>query len=616
MLDSQDLKVRLGERAKEIILSGLGQREKNKKINCCFHSDKHPSMSWFKDGLMYKCHTCNGKMDIYDYYTQIENLSFSDALERVADLVGETNFKSQAVKKTEYVKPNIKTNELSVQAIEYMKVRGITEETLKAWKVEEKEWNRQKVYVFNYYNAKNELEYVSYRGIGKGTIKGGCEANTKPILWGMNNIDKNKPLVITEGQPDAMVIWQCGYKNVVSVPNGAKNFKWIDNCWDWLQDVKEIIVWHDNDVPGNEMALEIAKRLKNVKLTTSEIGKDANEVLFKEGARSVLKVITEAIERVPTGLIDVSKLKYKSAIESQINGIETGFREYDQHIEDWKEQELTIVFGRNGEGKTTFISQVIAHNLFKKVPVFLYSGEMSEQKIQDWLYKQIVGVDEKYYRCIEGKYRAKKEILPEYIEMLKEWHKDLFYLFDRTSEEVSQDTNKFFEVMEMACRRYGVKLFVIDNLMSKLEENADSLYSDQANFVQECKNFAIRNNVHVVLLAHPNKEKKELDSEAIEGNLAKTDISGSNNIANKADNIISVERVFESENDVDAIISSLKDRESGERLVMKFLFSKKTFRFYNEHTVERFNFGWEKASMKLNEKFVQANIEETEQCPF
>ncbi|MDQ4682060.1 hypothetical protein, partial [Stenotrophomonas maltophilia group sp. RNC7] len=93
--------------------------------------------------------------------------------------------------------------------------------------------------------------------------------------------------------------------------------------------------------------------------------------------------------------------------------------------------------------------------------------------------------------------------------------------------------------------------------MSILEENADSLFSDQANFVQRCKDFAIDNWVHVVLLAHPNKEKKELKDKEI-GNLEKTDISGSNNIPNKADNIISVERIWGDNREFDALITSLK----------------------------------------------------------
>ena len=42
------------------------------------------------------------------------------------------------------------------------------------------------------------------------------------------------------------------------------------------------------------------------------------------------------------------------------------------------------------------------------------------------------------------------------------------------------------------------------------------------------------------------------------------------------------------------IITSLKDRESGERKTMFFRFSKNTLRFYNEYTKETFDYMWAK----------------------
>lgn len=612
MLDATELKGILGQRAKDIIANGLGIRERNGKAKCVLHSDKVPSMSWFKDGLMWRCHACGEQIDIYRYYTEFEHMTFTEAVEKVAETVGMANQKhfENRNKKKEFIKPKIEMNELSQEAIDYMKLRKIDKTTLKLFNVKERTWHGRKVYVFQYFNEKGVLEYVSYRKIGKcgKGDKGGCEPNTKAILWNMNNIDKTKPVVIVEGQPDCMVVSQSGYTNVVSVPSGSKNFTWIDNCWEWLQDINEFIVWADNDKPGIEMANEISRRLPNVKITTHSKYKDANEVLYYLGEKEVLDTVLNAIKATPEGLIDVSQLEYKSLIETEENGIETGFIEYDEHVEDWKLEELTVIFGRNGEGKTTFISQVISHCLYKGVKTFLYSGEMSERKIQDWLYKQIAGNNEQYYRNIQCKYRVKKELKPEVVAKIKKWHEDKFYLFDRNCDKVSKSLDGFFKVMDIAAKRYGVKLFVIDNLMSKLEENADSLNSDQANFVQECKNFAIRNKVHVVLLAHPNKCKGELCEDSEEGNLEKTDISGSNNIPNKADNIIAVERNFNN-SEVDAIITSLKDRESGERKVMRFLFSKNTLRFYNNRTKENFNFGWnvksEKEKMQLNKKFIQ-----------
>lgn len=607
MLDAAEIKLELGQQAKDIIARGLNLVEKGGKVICPLHSEKHGSMSWFKDGLMWKCHACGEKIDIYRYYRDFENMEFLEAVEKVAKFLGK-NIEHNQTKTTKrlYSTPNIAMTELNDTLVNYMVKRKISKQTLFELMVKQGKFNGKDVYVFQYFTDK-ELTYVSYREPGKGGLKGGCEKDTLPILWGMNHIDKTKPLVITEGQPDCMAVWQSGYKNVVSVPSGSNNLTWIDNCWGWLQGVKEFIVYADNDKPGLEMAEKIKLKLKNVKVITSLKHKDANGDLYFEGEEYVFGLIDKAIHETPEGLIDVSRLEYKTLLETEHEGIETGFIEYDEHVEDWKEQELTIVFGRNGEGKTTFLSQIIAHNLMRKNKVFLYSGEMSDWKIQDWLYKQIAGNKEDYFRYIECKYKTKTELKTDVVTKIKKWHESNFYLFDRSSEKVIKQIDGFFNIMSTACSRYGVKLFVIDNLMSILEDSKDNLNSEQSNFVQRCKDFAINKKVHVVLLAHPNKLKNEIAvTEANEGNLTKLDISGSNNIANKADNIIAVERNFAPNAECDAIITSLKDRESGERKVLNYLFSKRTLRFYNNRTKEHIDFGWEtKDNMKLNQAYVQ-----------
>lgn len=287
---------------------------------------------------------------------------------------------------------------------------------------------------------------------------------------------------------------------------------------------------------------------------------------------------------------DVSKLKY-DPLNIKTDTIETGIYLYDKHVEDWKKGDLTVLFGRNGEGKTSIISQVIGHNLSRKVKTFLYSGEMSDDKIQSWLYHQIVGQDKDAYITVQTKYGNKKELKQNVIEAIKEWHKDSFYLYNRNSKRTIRELDRLFVTME-SCVKSGVVLFIIDNLMTVLEENADSLYSDQANFVQRCKDFAVKNKVHIVLVAHPHKEKKEITAD--KGNLEKTDISGSNNIPNKADNIIAAERVWNDEIPIDLILTSLKDRESGQRKVIPMRFSKETKRFYDATTPQNVNYGWKK----------------------
>jgi len=228
MEDAKKFKELLGNKAKNIIADNLGFVEKNGKVKCPLHNDKNPSMSWFEKGLMWRCHACNGQIDIYKYFMDYEKMTFIEAVEEVKDLIGMKR-KSISANRTKYKTPKLETKELTKEFIDYMAKRRISKSTLDFWDVKQGIWNSQNVYVFSYYDVNNKLVYVTYRGLGNKAIKGGCEPNTKPILWGINHIDKTKPLVITEGQPDAMAVWQSGYKNVVSVPSGCNNFKWIDN---------------------------------------------------------------------------------------------------------------------------------------------------------------------------------------------------------------------------------------------------------------------------------------------------------------------------------------------------------------------------------------------------
>ena len=601
----QEYKQRLGNRAKDIILSGTNRVEKKGLINCLSstHQDKKPSMSWYDEGNCFKCFSCDYTVDIYKYYTEHEKMTFGEAVDSVKELIGEYKHVFNVAPKVKYNKPNILTTDISPNGLAYMLKRKISKETLYAWKVRETIYKGEPNYVFQYF-LNGELEYVTYRVQHKATQssdKGGCEKNTKSILWGMDHIDKSKPIVITEGQIDAMSVYQSGYKNVVSIPAGANNMKWIDNCWEWLQECTEFILWKDNDEAGSQCEKAIKTRLKNVKVVYSEDCKDANELLYKFGKDTVMEIVNEGLKMQVKGILNVSEIEYKKR-DNDKSGIETGFYDYDRHVKDWKEQEITIIFGRDNEGKTTIVSQIIAHNLQNKVKTFLYSGEMSSYKIQNWMYRQLIGVNSKHLETIHTKYGIDVEIKDSAIRKIKEWHRDIFYLFDSHEYEIMKDLNKFFDLLAIAATRYGVKLFFVDNLMSALQENAESLNSDQSNFVQECKNFAIKYNVHVVLLAHPNKIKGEVYTD--EGNLTKRDIAGSKNISNKADNVISIERNWsEEENkECDLIFTSQKDRETGQRKVIKYKFSPRTLRFYNKNTKEDFIYSWDKEAIAIQEE--------------
>ena len=611
-MEVQEYKQRLGDRGRDLIGYGLGLEKfkPSKNEACCpFHREKTPSFKWDSKHYTWKCFGCGEVMDIYRYLQEFKGMTFVEAVKETAEMTGgEVKLTIQKTAKG-YKKPDIPTADLTQEAIEYMQRRKISLQTLENWKVKQRNWNGRDCYVFQYFNQDNELDFVSYREIKKGGLKGGCERDTKAILWGMWHIDKGKPVVIVEGQPDAMAVWESGYKNVVSVPSGSNSFTWIDNCWDWLQDVIEFIIWADNDEPGRKMAQELQIRLGKyrTKVIISK-RKDANEVLYFDGKEAVQKFITDAIRQTPAGILNMSQVEYIGVTESE--GIPTGFYGLDNTIEDLQAQQLSVLVGRNGEGKSTIVSQITAKCIDNTIPVFLYSGEMSTQRILNWLFKQVIGDERQFLDFVQTKYRLKAEIKPNALQALRQWCADLFFTYDKSITNVRKNTNDLFEVMGVAVKRYGCKLLIIDNLMSALEDSADSINADQSNFVQRCKDFADNFQVHVMLIVHPNKGKRQGEK------LEKEDISGSGNIPNKADLIIALERQFQEGRDCDAKVRLIKDRDEGRFAEVKLMFQETTKRFYEleNGTVRNIDYMWKDYLPEKTTELVWVPDDGT--CPF
>lgn len=90
---------------------------------------------------------------------------------------------------------------------------------------------------------------------------------------------------------------------MVSVPSGCTNLEWIDHCWDWLDRFKTIVLFGDNDEPGQKMVREVVRRLDEARCKVvedyperpdGEPCKDANELLFFLGPERLLEALNSA----------------------------------------------------------------------------------------------------------------------------------------------------------------------------------------------------------------------------------------------------------------------------------------------------------------------------------
>ena len=454
--------------------------------------------------------------------------------------------KTVAQKRT-FQKPNPDDlKPLTEEIITYCATRGISEETLKDWKISSDEKGN---IVFPFYRNE-ELVFVKYRRPKKYVKGDGPKEwrmeNTESILFGMDMVSFNKPLVITEGQMDALALYESGVSNVVSVPSGAQDLNWIDTCWEWLEKFNDIILFGDSDEPGMDLVATLSKRLGEDRCMVpreypefiwkgqdmNRVCKDANEILMAYGP-DTLKNIVDSCEPAPVkGLIDVGTVKYIDP--SLTPRILTKIPMLDNMIGGLNEGGITVLSGRRGEGKSTIGNSLMLNAIQQGYKCAVYSGELDSQQFCEWLFN--TAVESKYisYKTIPSSGKNVATISTKIWDRVGAWLQGKMYLYDNKivfEEDPSVSVIKLFEI---CARRYGCKLFLIDNLMSILTTGDDENRA-QAKFMARVKAFATKYRVHVLCVCHPRKEK--------EGAVFSNDsVSGSSVLTNLADNVFSIEK--------------------------------------------------------------------------
>ena len=116
--------------------------------------------------------------------------------------------------------------------------RGISKQTLVSNRVAEgleymPQVNKEVTTIqFKYYRD-SSLVNIKYRD-GAKNFK--LVKDAERIMYGLDDLIGKKEAIIVEGEMDKLALYEAGYKNCVSVPNGASNLK-----MDYLKDFPENI---------------------------------------------------------------------------------------------------------------------------------------------------------------------------------------------------------------------------------------------------------------------------------------------------------------------------------------------------------------------------------------
>lgn len=428
---------------------------------------------------------------------------------------------------------------------------------------------------------------------------------------GMILVRQNNRISVS-GNCDSLSVSECNIENAVSVPTGANGFTWIPYCWNWVNQFEKIIVFGDHEKGHITLLDDIKKRFKaeiyHVREEDYKDCKDANEILLKYGKDQIRACIDNAV-RVPLDYaIDFADIEDVNIYE--IEKLKTGIKVIDFPLYGgFPFPGLVIVTGKRSEGKSTLTSQIIANAVNQGYKCMAYSGELAAWQFKAWMMKQIAGNKHTFlYQNKSGE--EGYEVSKTNKEIISRWIRDKLFVLDN-SKVGSNDTIGILEAVENTIQQYGVRVILLDNLMtaiSAMAEKSSEKYEMQSQFTKKITEIAMKYNVIIILVAHKKKNTSGIDE--------MDDILGSSDVVNLASVVLSYGRNSEIGED-QRMLKLLKNRLFGKVNFSGWLmdFDEKSNRIYGEGDDVSREFEWTKLIQNEQQPsagFVDAN----EEIPF
>lgn len=378
----------------------------------------------------------------------------------------------------------------------------------------------------------------------------------KKTFWNADALDDpaleagHQPLIITEGEIDALSAIESGWPLTVSVPDGAPpekkdehqndnnttdqtgKFEYLWNNRDRLKHVKRFILAVDNDAPGRRLQDELVRRLsagRCMYVTYPEGCKDLNDVLRQHGREGVTAVLNAAKPFPVRGLYRISEYPYTGALTTYT----TGWPNMDEVLTIFP-GEFLVVTGVPGHGKSTLVFNLLV-NLAEQHgwTSAVYSPEMPVvPQIRDRL-RRIAS-----RRGLEG-------ISDDHLASIDAWLNRHFVFIDGAAEDDGDETFSLDWLIDKATEavlRDDVRVLVVDpwNELEHARERNESETDYISRAIRALKRFAKTYQVAVIVVTHPTKDVVGKDGKTRRPHLY--DCSGSSHWYNKCDHGVVIDR--------------------------------------------------------------------------
>ena len=409
--------------------------------------------------------------------------------------------------------------------------------------------------------------------------------------WGLFGFHTIPPeateVVITEGEYDAMAVFQATGRPAVSLPNGCRSLP--VEVLPMLERFEKIYLWMDADQPGQEGAEKFAnkigiQRCLIVKPEAAGTPKDANEALLAG------MDLNEFLEKAETlrhefvlGFKDLrAQVLNELMYPHQFTGVQaTSLPGFSSIIKGFRRGEVTVLTGPTGSGKVRIWEQVspAARNVvvltLELQTTFLgqLSLDFAEQGINTLWGSFEIKNTRLMHKLLQ---QYNRDTLPagdpscsEELEALADRFEDLPLYFLKFHG--GSDVDDVLNAMDYATYVHDVEHIILDNMQFMISRNGTNKSFDKFDIqdmaVEKFRRFATEKNVHLSLVVHPRKEDENVK-------LGISSIYGSAKATQEADTVLILQHDGKRK-----YIDVKKNRFDGELGYMPLFFERKSGRY-------------------------------------
>ena len=210
-------------------------------------------------------------------------------------------------------------------------------------------------------------------------------------LFGQDLFEGGKKITITEGEIDAMSVYQVnGGWPVVSLTGGVNSVAQnIKNSYEWLCTFDEIVIMFDSDDAGRAAAVEAAEILPpgRVRIATLPF-KDANECVVNNNSKAIVDATFQARLHSPDEIVHVSDVGMSHKDVGEV--WDFPWDKLTEYTIGQRSGELTMYISGTGSGKSTIVREIAWHHLCEGRKVGMIMLEEAIEETRDDLISLMI----------------------------------------------------------------------------------------------------------------------------------------------------------------------------------------------------------------------------------